>query len=135
MTREKIIEVMARAICREKTNATASGAVRKEIPQDYINFVWRLFADDAEAALDALSAEGMTVVPGWQPIESAPKDGTRFIAWVQWADGGNWHECWWEPTGWWVEVATRDCRRPAVPIKGWQPLPAPPAAKQQEESE
>ncbi|WP_156765747.1 hypothetical protein [Rhizobium leucaenae] len=69
---------------------------------------------------------------GWLPIESAPKDGTRFLAcgpdvpvdFFHWQDFGPEHEgC---PVGW------RDSfiivyREEANQVTHWQPLPAPPS--------
>lgn len=66
----------------------------------------------------------------WQPIETAPKDGSRFIAWtgymtvspVEWQEGGVISEegflLWWQdPAG--------GCLAEVRPTH-WMPLPAPP---------
>lgn len=70
---------------------------------------------------------------GWQPIETAPKDGTRVLLWFEWHDlpvvGDFRYGRWWSvhslggnlayPNGMdWEEVM-----KPAY----WRPLPAPPA--------
>jgi Lar family restriction alleviation protein len=58
---------------------------------------------------------------GWQPISTAPRDGTRFIAWFppcpQLKNGG-WHECQWK-RGWYHPFF--------VEPTFWQPGPLPPA--------
>lgn len=51
--RDKIIEVMASGICGPGTPCEAC-------------------RNSAERAFSALQAQGLVVVPGWQPIESAP---------------------------------------------------------------
>ena len=53
----------------------------------------------------------------WQPIETAPKDGTEILAW----DGIE-HKIarWDEPSGWFLSDWMR-----CYPTH-WQPLPAPP---------
>lgn len=70
--RSKIIEVMARAM------DTPAG-------QEYMP-VMRQFA---ERALTALHAEGMAVVPGWQPIKSAPTDEAASLMVVATANGSH----------------------------------------------
>jgi hypothetical protein len=59
----KIIEVMALASCRQVGDSpacrVACGGCKRHM----------------QSALTALQASGMAVVPGWQPIESAPNDG------------------------------------------------------------
>lgn len=70
----------------------------------------------------------------WQPIETAPKDGTDILAYGRaeydgtlYAKGR--HVCWWEGdaiTGFWSgRDATCDYR-----VTHWMPLPPPPAALQ-----
>lgn len=67
----------------------------------------------------------------WQPMESAPKDGTQFAAYGKHWD--TWHDdekfiCWWdERDAEWVMV-TDGLQRMAEP-KGWYPIPEIPNAK------
>jgi hypothetical protein len=64
----------------------------------------------------------------WQLIETAPKDGTRFLAYqpvfgisivCRQDPGGGHYECW---------VIDNPCR-PACQPTHWQPLPATPVTK------
>lgn len=59
MTREELIEAMARAI------------IACPVAEPHAA---------AQAALAAIEAAGCMVVQGWQGIESAPRDGTPFLA-------------------------------------------------------
>lgn len=69
---------------------------------------------------------------GWQPMETAPKDGTRILAYVsRKADEANICEIWWEPEyaydnwcvffGWWDDDWDL-CHEPIA----WMPKPPPP---------
>lgn len=101
--RAKIIEAMARAM------DTPSG-------QEYMP-VMRQFA---ERALTALHPEGMAVVPGWQPIKSAPTD-RLILVYCPSYQGLNAIVCccqWHEDAGFCVD----ELRSPSH----WMPLPAPP---------
>jgi hypothetical protein len=64
------------------------------------------------------------MMSGWQLIETAPKDGTRILAW----DGLCMMVLWWGSGGWydaqWVTVHL-DNNRPFAPTH-WMPLPEPP---------
>ena len=93
------------------------------------------YADAAEAeiaklnkalsvALEALEDKIDAASDGWRPIESAPKDGTRFLAHnsrgisiVRWATGA---ECW-------IRAACGSEYRGAT---HWRPLPTPPAQEE-----
>lgn len=67
--RDKIIETMARGIAQEIAQPSYSHL--DEVPGR--DAAHAAVSGLAQAALTALQASGMAVVPGWQSIESAPK--------------------------------------------------------------
>lgn len=58
---------------------------------------------------------------GWMPIETAPRDGERFLAYSK----GRHFDCWWYDNGygeaWWMDEADSE-PNPTY----WRPLPNPP---------
>ena len=82
MTREELIEVMARALCVDDgVDPDVVGYDRTG--RDFPN--WYVVQGTAETVLAALEAAGVRLVPieGWQPIETAPRDGTQILACAQ----------------------------------------------------
>lgn len=86
-----ILERVARAIALARGNT-----------QEYVDDMWAVYIPEAQAAIDSMHQ--------WQPIETAPKDGTRMllrspkgrIADGEWGNYGVWT---WpyvmvEPTHW-----------------------------------
>ena len=70
------------------------------------------------AILSALAAAGYVIEQDWQTIETAPRDGTRFIAWWQpcaQVHDGRWHECQWRDGGWYHPFFTEPTH--------WKPPP------------
>ena len=59
--------------------------------------------------------------PGWQPIETAPKDGTVFLAWAPGREGlpPMFSLCAWHPDGGFCIDELREATN-------WMPLPEPP---------
>jgi hypothetical protein len=59
----------------------------------------------------------------WQPIETAPTDGSEIVAWEP--QGGAWIVRWSARLGWRIKAVTGD---PIVTIypSGWMRLPEPP---------
>ena len=118
MSRSKTLEVMAEAIC--EADPLSWLLLRSEA---------RLAAELALTAYEShLQAEGMAVVPGWQPIESAPKDGTRVIlAWGgstvtgSYLDNSHTRYPW---KGW--RVPSLELTPPGAPV-AWMPFPEVPA--------
>lgn len=109
--------VLSRAIKRAGIDAFCAEKARMELnPLEYMS--------DAAAILALMGQTG----DGWQDIASAPKDGTKFDAWVPDAFGGH------RMTG--LSIGPRgDLRQhgsltaadlPRWPTH-WRPLPAPPA--------
>lgn len=62
----------------------------------------------------------------WQHIDTAPKDGTRFLAWH--VDGTEAVKCYWythrSVSGW--KTDEMDCNEYDFIPTRWMPLPAPP---------
>jgi hypothetical protein len=97
-------------------------------------------ARECEAAIRALidREPAPVVADGWQPIETAPKDGTRVLVcggtlWYS----GDWHGhdyplvepviASWDGENWFVGYASEYDNEIFVKPTLWQPLPAPPA--------
>jgi hypothetical protein len=81
------------------------------------------------AALDAFAAEreaeAVARERAWQPIETAPKDGTRFLAYELGQAEYRVYECWWQDdfsnwSGW-----QNDWDSEPEPTH-WRTLPSPP---------
>lgn len=64
----------------------------------------------------------------WQPIETAPKDGSAIlIGGIGGVDRARWG---WEAPwidGWWTDGHRSDAEGPDFTPTHWQPLPAPPS--------
>ena len=102
----------------------AEGA-RKDLHHATMVIGWKICADE----LDALIARLPPAETGWQPIATAPKDGTRFV-------GGCHHKIY----GWiWASCQFYQddkygMREPYAVMDGggeptyWMPIPAPPSA-------
>ena len=73
---------------------------------------------------------------GWQPIETAPKDGTFLLLWEQYSTNpfiGSWLGTRWtvshehvDAEGGWDGANVVDAL--SMPVTHWMPLPAPPVA-------
>ena len=101
--------------------------------------LWIDFHGRPDAERDALIAR-LTRPSGWQPIASAPKDGTQIIVCVGLGIWQSIAAAYWkgavtfypdsmqcdEPAGWaWCSDGRRGSRINAEP-SAWMPLPAPP---------
>ncbi len=84
---------------------------------------WELSDDELDKAL-ALDAERIDNLRGWRSIETAPKDGTPLLGFVEKVM----YVCWWDGLGWSFFVDGRGSRFAFFPTH-WMPLPEPPIAK------
>jgi hypothetical protein len=87
-------------------------------------------ADTHNARVDALLAALDAEPDGWQPIETAPKDGTEVDLWT--AEGRR-ANCKWR-AGEWVEIGldwsdNLTWLPVGCPPTHWTPIPAPPEVK------
>lgn len=70
----------------------------------------------------------------WQPIESAPKDGTRVLLWASgWRHPFVGHAST-EPNMAWLDVPTPTATQIEVFTTHWQPLPESPSANEKPNS-
>lgn len=59
----------------------------------------------------------------WQPIETAPKDGTEIVAWIEWLDGASARTGSFLTDGnFWPHDRSSASKMPTY----WMPLPLPP---------
>jgi hypothetical protein len=129
MTRLQALESVVQ---RMRTIVAAREAEEGEGP------ITRLALDDAEQALDTLdaisadlAADGYAVEQDWQPIATAPRDGTAILCWP--FNYSSLFEGEAEPEivigffsedDWWCESTVAKTFDPTH----WRPLPTPPAA-------
>lgn len=73
----------------------------------------------------ALAAAGHVIEQDWQPIETAPKDGTRFLCFAPAAED---RASLVRSDFWWVRERAFAHMRPGQPYTHWRPLPTAPAA-------
>jgi hypothetical protein len=83
--------------------------------------------DDCAGSADTVERWNTRVLP-WQPIETAPKDGTPILITrpTEWQCEEGWHVVRWDDDWWQVHDGKFDC-----PLRGpdpthWMPLPVPP---------
>ena len=101
--------------------------------------------EGARACIAALQREGYVIEPGWQPISSAPKDGTQVLMFGRWRPhdilpGGepcmlvaSWSTIMSNGTGyaWLTACGTQRLDNINVELTMWRPLPAPPQQQEQ----
>lgn len=81
--------------------------------------------DDRIAIARALvAAAGYAVEQDWQPIETAPKDGTRLLCFAPAAED---RASLVRSDFWWVRERAFAHMRPGQPYTHWRPLPTAPA--------
>lgn len=105
-----------------------------ELPDD-----WFVENDGQRLVLDPekvkAAFEARVALQGWQPIESAPKDGTNVL--IAEDQNGIHGEAYYddEESRWyWANTGRGDYPDPREPFPThWQPLPPPPAASDREE--
>lgn len=115
--------------------AAARAIVRRNYPSATdrdIDMMWEGYQPDAQAAIEAYRAAMREAGEGWQPIETAPRDGAPVLLWLPDADRGQpsvecaqwWGDCWWTNGG---PNAGQDMDEWAKATH-WMPLPNPPSA-------
>ena len=103
----------------------------------------KLYLSEADAILDLITAHPAPAVPEWQPIETAPRDGTHILVAkfdngmgfghsgplnehgfrdIQpWQDVAHWFD-----DGFYSSVYGVDQAEPFIDCTHWMPLPTPP---------
>ena len=84
-----------------------------------------IYETQATCYLAGLSAAGYVVERDWQPIATAPRDGTRLQCFAPAAED---RAAVVRVDYWWVRERGFAQMRPMQPYTHWRPLPAPPTA-------
>lgn len=125
------------------TADTRAAAKAVEFLQDMIGG-WEVYTrfnpdEPFEMVIDAGFVAALRTVldalPEWNPIESAPRDGTRIDIWVP--REGRLVNCWHQNGLWLFDSSIIDDDTPGVVYEApthWMPIPPPPE-EQQKESE
>jgi hypothetical protein len=120
-----------------------AGRARNDVSEDALE--WWLYTGEVERqrlikmARSAIAAMPAPTVQEWQPIKTAPKDGTKFLGY--WPSTSDWEgednscivKTWFSKHGW------ENPFEAAYPVDGpdcpthWMPEPAPPLAEQEGE--
>ncbi len=107
----------------QETSATRASATAHDDPQNYLLVVARLSHEDAalmaEAAARIAELEAEVARFRWQPIETAPKDGTELLL-LDKADQP-WIGFWNKRTSMWDDGDFRDNLKG---LTNWMPLPS-----------
>jgi hypothetical protein len=123
------LQALEAVVQRMRTIVAAREAEKGEGPMT------RLALDDAEQALDtldaisALAAAGHVIEQDWQPIATAPRDGTKVLVYARVLHPEKWRiyldpiicAASYHPDAGWCVCEVRDATH-------WRPLPAPPVA-------
>lgn len=125
----------------------SAGAIVAVTRQDVEGRILQVIAKAAQAAQNHIEQDLVMVstqpaqMPGWLPIESAPKDGTCILLWEQYSTDpfvGYWgRSCWCvshehvDAEGGWDGAIVVDNIQ--MPITHWMPLPTAPSTKEKAE--
>ena len=126
MDMDEIVEIVAGALAQRLFGTDLERPDRPHSKQSAEETCKRI----AEVSLSALSARGLAVVKGWQPIETAPKGNGAFLVWLEdegFATLGRWRK--WSAdgkSGEDVYLSSMDAYADEHTPTHWMPLPAAP---------
>ena len=118
---------------REENSLTDRLRGRAQFCRDRQEIKTPQLLEQAASAIDRLSSQVEELKAGWQPIETAPRDGTSVLLAVEWKPKDVVGEAYWDvdmEEWWWMNTSPSDSTGEFVLpdyILGWRPLPAPPA--------
>jgi hypothetical protein len=127
MQRETIVEAMAQQML---ATVLFDGDTFKDWLSPITDDEFAVCTELAQAALTALEALGLAVMPVWQDIASAPRDGTRILLWRKgYCSVGEWDDdmggAWLAKAGLFTALDGGECEVRLNPTH-WMPLPAAP---------
>ena len=126
---------------RDRTFAHRPETGATEMTDDLIDRVARAIEKNKKSIPDwrFLARAAIEAMPGWQPIKSAPRDGTKIDLWITPPPGalttGRYSrvaDCWYADGRWWFCNESQyasdpaNCRSEVWHVTHWMPLPDPP---------
>jgi len=119
MSARDVMEILVRELAANDPRCPYNAEACRTMPIDREYMRDSGYGQTADAILSALTAAGLVVEQGWQPIATAPRDGTRVLVCEHDAPLGDVSVDWLDKDGKWLGSPTH-----------WRPLPAPPAAQE-----